>query len=60
MESLTFCQANKTRVGVRTVRAVRRNTARPHIMESLTNYHASRTRVVVMTVRKGPSLSDLA
>ena len=53
MESLTFCQANRTRVGVRTVR---RNTAsRPHIMESLTNYHASRTRVVVMTVRKGPS-----
>ena len=48
MKSLTDCQANRTRVGVRTVR---RDTAGPG-MESLTNCQANRTRVGVRTVRR--------
>ena len=48
MESLTNCQANRTRVGVRTVR---RDTAEPGI-ESLTNCQANRTKVRVRTVRR--------
>ena len=42
MESLTFCQANSTRVGVR---IVRRDTAGPGI-ESLTFCQANRTKWV--------------
>ena len=48
MESLTSCQANRTRVGVRTVR---RDTAGPG-MESLTSWQVNRTRVGVRTVRR--------
>ena len=48
MESLTYCQANRTRVGVRTVR---RDTAGPG-MESLTNCQVNRNRVGVSTVRR--------
>ena len=47
MESLTDCQVNRTRVGVRTVR---RNTGPG--MESLTSCQANRTRVRVRTVRR--------
>ena len=58
MESLTSCQAKRTRVGVRTVR---RNTAGPG-MESLTYFQANRTRVGVRTVRRstaGPDMKSL-
>ena len=58
MESLTSCQANKTRVAVRTVR---NNTAGPGI-ESLTYCQANRTRVAVRTVRRntaGPGMKSL-
>ena len=48
MESLTCCQANRSKVGVR---PVRREIARPG-MESLTSYQANRTRVEVRTVRR--------
>ena len=48
MESLTFCQANRTRVGVR---IVRRDTTGPD-MESLTNCQANRTTVGVRTMRR--------
>ena len=47
MESLTYCQANSTRVAVKTVR---RDTAGSG-MESLTYCQANRTRVAVRTVR---------
>ena len=47
MESLTPCQANRTKVAMRTVR---RDTAGP-AMESLTPCQANRTRVAVRTVR---------
>ena len=47
MESLTSCQANRTRVAVRTVR---RDTVGPG-MESLTCCQANRTRVVVRTTQ---------
>ena len=58
MESLTYYQANRTRVAVRTVR---RNTAGPG-MESLTLCQANRTRVAVRTVRRdtaGPGIESL-
>ena len=48
MESLTCCQANRTRVRVRTVR---RDMAAGPGMESLTSYQAIRTRVGMRTVR---------
>ena len=48
MESLTHCQANRIRVGVR---IVRRDTAGPG-MESLTNCQANRIRVGVRIVRR--------
>ena len=48
MESLTICQANRTRVAVR---FMRRDTARP-AMESLTPYQANRTRVAMRSVRE--------
>ena len=48
MESLTFCQANRTRVEVMTVR---RDTTGPG-MESLTTCQANRTRVGMRTVRR--------
>ena len=47
IELLTSCQANKTRVAVRTVRM---DTTRPGIMDSLTCCQANRTRVAVRTV----------
>ena len=47
VESPTYCQANRTRVVVRTVR---RDIAPG--MESLTYYQANRTRVAVRTVRR--------
>ena len=49
MESLTYCQANRTRVEVRTVRG---DTAARHGMESLTDCQANRTRVGVRRVRR--------
>ena len=50
MDSLTRCQANRTRVaGVRTVR---RDIAGPS-MDSLTSCQANRIRMRVGTVRKG-------
>ena len=58
MESLTYYQANRTRVGVRTVR---RGTAGPG-MESLTSCQANRMRVGVRTVRRdtaGPGMESL-
>ena len=48
MESLTNCQAKRTRVAVRTVR---RDTVGP-AMESLTGCQANRIRVAVRTVRR--------
>ena len=48
MESLTFCQASRARVVVKTVR---RDTA-GHGMESLTPYQANRARVEVRMVRR--------
>ena len=48
MKSLTFCQANRTRVGVR---RVRKDPARPG-MKSLTYCQANRTRVGVRIVRR--------
>ena len=47
MESLTVCQTNRIKVGVRTVR---RNIAGPS-MKSLTSYQANQTRVEIRTVR---------
>ena len=47
MESPTHCQANRTRVAVRTLR---RDTAGPG-MEPLTRCRANRTTVAVRTVR---------
>ena len=55
MESLTSCQVNETRFGVRTVR---RKAAGPG-MESLTCCQATRTRFEVRTVRRntaGPGM----
>ena len=51
MESLTNCQANRTKVAMRTVR---RDTAGPG-MESLSYYQGNRTRMAVRrdTVRPG-------
>ena len=54
MESLTYCQAHRTRVAVRMVRW---HTAGPG-MKSLTRYQANRTR---MTVRSADGTQlDLA
>ena len=58
MESLTACQAHRTRVGVRTVT---RDTAGPG-MESLTDYQAHKIRVEVRTVTRviaGPGMKSL-
>ena len=58
MESLTRCQANRTRVSVRTVR---RDTAGSG-MKSLTPFQTNRTRVSVRTVRRdtaGPGMESL-
>ena len=52
IKSLTFCQANRTRVRVRTVR---RDPAGPG-MKSLTCCQANRTRVGVRTVRRDPAI----
>ena len=54
MESLTSCQANRTKVVLGTVS---KDTAEPG-MESLTNCQANRTRVAVRTVRR--NTADLA
>ena len=48
MQSLTACQANRTTVGMKTVR---RSIARPD-MQSLTDCHANRSTVGVKTVRR--------
>ena len=58
MESLTYCQATRTRVAVRTVR---RDTVEP-AMESLTYCQVNRTRVAVRAVRRdaaGPAMESL-
>ena len=58
MKSLTPCQANRTRVAVRTVK---RDTARPG-MESLTYCQANETRVIVRIVERdtaGPGMESL-
>jgi len=51
MKSLTNCQGNRTRVGVKTVR---RHPAGP-AMKSLTSCQGNRTRVGVKTVRIHPA-----
>ena len=52
MESLTYCQANRTSEAVR---IVRRDTAVP----SLTPCQANRTRVAVRTVRRDTAAPDM-
>ena len=53
MESFTYCQANRTRVEVRTVR---RSTVARSAMESLTNCKANRTKVGVRRDIAGPGM----
>ena len=59
MESLTYCQVNRTKLAVRTVR---RDTAGSS-MKSLTAYKANTIRLTVRTVRlrniAGPGIGSL-
>ena len=55
MDLLTSCQANRTRVAVKTVR---RETAGPG-MESLTPCQANRIRVAVRTVKRDTAGSGM-
>ena len=56
MKSLTFCQDNIIKVGVRTVG---RHLAGSGGMESLTSCQANRTKAEVRTVRKCPTWHEI-